>query len=170
MVQVNQFAKQKKRNTDTEKKCMDTKGKGEWDGLGEWGWHVYATVCEVDAWWGPPVEYRVGRRRCNMFVGHKVNLKNAFQYTLGVGFPGAQTIRNPPTVRETWVWSLGWADPLEGGIATHSSILGWRIPMDRKPGGLQSMGSQRVRHDWAIKHNTYVRCRQILFDSTCYLE
>ena len=37
MVQVNQFAKRKKRNTDTEKKCMDTKGKGEWDGLGEWG-------------------------------------------------------------------------------------------------------------------------------------
>ena len=40
----------------------------------------------------------------------------------------AQTVKNPPAVRETWVWSLGWEDPLEAGIATHSSILAWRIP------------------------------------------
>ena len=43
----------------------------------------------------------------------------------------AQMVKNPPTVRETWVWSLGWEDPLEEGMATHSSILAWRIPMDR---------------------------------------
>ena len=43
----------------------------------------------------------------------------------------AQTVKNTPATRETWVWSLGWEDPLEEGMATHSSILAWRIPMDR---------------------------------------
>ena len=51
-------------------------------------------------------------------------------------------------MRETWVWSLGWEDPLEKGMATHSSILAWRIPWTEGPGRLQSMGSQSVRHDW----------------------
>ena len=46
-----------------------------------------------------------------------------------------------------WVGSLGWEDPLEEGMATHSGILAWRIPRTEEPGGLQSMGSQRVRHD-----------------------
>ena len=48
---------------------------------------------------------------------------------------------------ETWVQSLGLEDPLEKGMATHSSILAWEIPWTKKPGGLQSMGSQRVRRD-----------------------
>ena len=47
------------------------------------------------------------------------------------GCPVAQMVKNPPAVRETWVWSLGWEDPLEEGLATHPSILAWRIPMDR---------------------------------------
>ena len=53
-------------------------------------------------------------------------------------------------MRETWVLSLGWEDPLEKEMATHSSILAWRIPWAEEPGGLQSTGSQRVRHDWVI--------------------
>ena len=53
---------------------------------------------------------------------------------------------------ETWVRSLGWEDPLEEGIATHSSILAWRISWTEEPGRLQSMGSQRVGHNWATKH------------------
>ena len=52
-------------------------------------------------------------------------------------------------MQETWVWSLGQEDPLEKGMATHSSILAWRIPWTEEPGGLQSMGLQRVGHDWA---------------------
>ena len=60
---------------------------------------------------------------------------------------GAQMVKNLPAVQETWVQSLGWEDPLEKGIATHSSILAWRIPWTEEPGGLQSMGSQRVRYD-----------------------
>ena len=58
----------------------------------------------------------------------------------------AQMVKNSPAMRETWVQSLGWEDPLEEDMATHSSILAWRIPIE-KPGGLESMGSQRVRHN-----------------------
>ena len=57
-------------------------------------------------------------------------------------------VNNPPAMWETWVRFLGWEDTLEEGMATHSSILAWRIPMDREePGGLQSMGSERVEHN-----------------------
>ena len=57
----------------------------------------------------------------------------------------AQTVT--PAVLETWVQSLGWEDRLEEGMATNSSILVWEIPWTEEPGGLQSMGSQRVGHD-----------------------
>ena len=56
-----------------------------------------------------------------------------------------QLVKNPPAMRETWVGSLGWEDPLEKGTATDSSILARRIPWTEEPGGLQSMVSQRVR-------------------------
>ena len=59
---------------------------------------------------------------------------------------GTQTGKNLPAMRETQVRSLGWEDPLERGMATHSSILAWRIPRTEEPGGLQSLGSQRVGH------------------------
>ena len=52
----------------------------------------------------------------------------------------AQTVKNPPAMRETWVRSLGWEDPLEEGMETHSSILAWRIPEMGEPGRLQSIG------------------------------
>ena len=57
---------------------------------------------------------------------------------------GAQTVKNLPAMQETRVQSLGWEDPLEEGMATHSSILAWIIPWTEEPGGLQSIGSQRV--------------------------
>ena len=59
----------------------------------------------------------------------------------------AQTAKCLPIMRETWVRTLGWEDPLEKEMATHSSILAWRIPYTEVPGRLQSMGSQRVGHD-----------------------
>ena len=59
----------------------------------------------------------------------------------------AQMVKNLPAMQETQVQSLGQENPLEKGMATHSSILAWRIPWTEKPGGLQSMGSQRVRQD-----------------------
>ena len=61
--------------------------------------------------------------------------------------PVALTVKNPPEMQETRVRSLGWEDPLEEGMATHSSVLAWRIPWTEKPGGLQSLGSQRVGYN-----------------------
>ena len=58
-----------------------------------------------------------------------------------------QLVENLPAVWETWVWSLGREDPLEKEMATHSRILAWRIPWTEELGGLQCMGSQRVRHN-----------------------
>ena len=64
----------------------------------------------------------------------------------------AQTIKNPPTMQETKVQSLGWEDPLEKGMAIHTSILIWRIPWTEEPGGLQSKELQRVRHHRSDQH------------------
>ena len=64
------------------------------------------------------------------------------------GFPGGSAVKNLPAVKEmqkTGVRSLGQEDPLEEGMATHSSILAWRVPWTEEPGGLQSMGSLRVQ-------------------------
>ena len=58
-----------------------------------------------------------------------------------------QMVKNLPAIQKTWIGSLGWEDPLEKGMATHSSILAWRIPWTEEPGRLQSMELQRVRHD-----------------------
>ena len=59
----------------------------------------------------------------------------------------AQTVKRLSTMRDTGVQSLGWEDPLEKEMAIHSSTLAWKIPWTEEPGGLQSMGSQRVVHD-----------------------
>ena len=76
-----------------------------------------------------------------------------------LGFPGGPAVKNLPAMQETQemlVWSLGREDPLEEGMAAHPSIV-WRIPWTEEPGTLQSMGLQRVGHDWAIKHSTSFR-------------
>ena len=68
------------------------------------------------------------------------------------GFPGGSVLKNLPAIQELqemWVWSLGREDPLEEGMATYPNMLAWRILWTEEPGGLQSMGSQRVRHDWS---------------------
>ena len=61
----------------------------------------------------------------------------------------AQKLKCLLAMQETWVWFLGWQDPLEKEMATHSSVLAWRIPGMEEPGGLQSTGSQRIGHNWA---------------------
>ena len=78
----------------------------------------------------------------------------------GIGYPlqyswaslVAQLVKNPPAMWETWVLSLGWEDPLEKGMATHSSILAWRTPWT-----VESMGSQRVRHDSCVSFRCTVK-------------
>ena len=69
-------------------------------------------------------------------------------------FSVAQMVKNLPAMKETRVQSLGQKDPLEKGMAIHSSVLAWRIPWTEDPGRPQSMGSQRVRHDWATNITT----------------
>ena len=69
--------------------------------------------------------------------------------TLVRGFTSGSVVKNLPAMQETWVQSLGGENPLEEGIATHSSILAWKIPWTEEPGGLQSMGSYRVGRNWA---------------------
>ena len=69
--------------------------------------------------------------------------------------PMARQIKNLPVMQKTQemrVWSLCWEDPLEEGMATRSNIFAWKIPWTEEPGGLQSRGSQRVRHNWACTH------------------
>ena len=72
----------------------------------------------------------------------------SFAVSLFLGdFPVAQIVNNLPATQKTGVQSLGWEDPLKKEMATHSGILAWRIPWTEEPGGLQSLGLQRVRHD-----------------------
>ena len=83
----------------------------------------------------------------------------------------AHMVKNPPVMRETWIWSLGWEDSLEKEMATHSSILAWRIQWTEEPGGLQSMGSQRVGHDSGQHSMRYVDRNQtrVLLKSVVFL-
>ena len=68
-----------------------------------------------------------------------------------VYLPMAQMVKNLPAMQETWLPSLGQEDPLEKEMATISSILAWKMPRTEEPGGLQSMGSQRVGHNLVTK-------------------
>ena len=81
----------------------------------------------------------------------------------------SQTIKNLPTVQETWVQSLDREDPLEKEMATHFTVLTWKIPWTEKPGRLQSIGSQWVRHNWATKRTHTFSSVQfsysVMFDS-----
>ena len=72
-----------------------------------------------------------------------------------LSFPSGSVVKNPPAMQETQemqVWSLGWEDPLEEEMATHSSILAWRIPWTEETDGLPSIGSQTVGHSWVTEH------------------
>ena len=79
------------------------------------------------------------------------------------GFPGGSGLNRLPPMRETGIRSLGWEYPLEKEMATHSSIVAWRIPWTEEPGRLQSMGSQRVGHDWATSlHFTSLHLKRLI--------
>ena len=71
-------------------------------------------------------------------------------------FPGGSAVKNLAAMQELQVWSLGWEDPLEDGMETHSSILVWRIPWAEEAGGLQPVGSHRVRYDWSYLAHTVI--------------
>ena len=85
----------------------------------------------------------------------------------GIGYPLQYSwaslvphmVKNLLAMRETWVWSLGWKYLLEKGMATYSSILVWRIPWTEEPGGLQSMGSQRIGYNWVTNTTPTTRLK-----------
>ena len=72
--------------------------------------------------------------------------------------PDGSVVKKLPTMQEMQGWSLGRVDPPEKEMANHSSILAWKIPWTEEPGGLQSLGSQRVRHDWVTEHVRMTPC------------
>ena len=111
-------------------------------------------------WWG------IGQRADHQPEGHcQYKLNHCLQTPVWMGhYPTscynlsspkregslvAQTVKQLPVMRETWVQSLIWKDPLEKEMATHCSILAWKIPWMEEHGRLQFKGPQRVRHDWA---------------------
>ena len=69
----------------------------------------------------------------------------------------AHTVKNLAAMQQTWIWSLGWEDSLEKGMAIHCSILAWRIPWTKEPDRPQSMWLQRVGADWATNSFTFIR-------------
>ena len=94
---------------------------------------------------GPP-----GKSLTIFWEHHLLILVSAKDY---IGFPGGSVVKNPSAMRETPVWSQGQEDPPEKEMTTHSSILAWRILWTEEPGGLQTIGSQRVGCDWAGTHS-----------------
>ena len=78
-----------------------------------------------------------------------------------VPFAVAKLVNNLPAIQKTGVWSLGQEDPLEKGMATHSSILAWGIPQTEEPGDLWSMGLQRVRHYW-VTNTMYILTKRFV--------
>ena len=86
---------------------------------------------------------------CLLLLSRFCKVKNIYYLVLyRKGFPGGSAIKNPPAMQQTQVQSLGWEDAL------HSSILAWRIPLTEETSGLQSTGSQRVRHDCEHAHTS----------------
>ena len=84
-----------------------------------------------------------------------------------LSFPGGSVVKNSRAMQEIQVPSLAQEDPLEEGMTTYSSILAWRIPWTGEPEGLQSMWSQRVRHDWATKQQQQEFLIFLLFSQVC---
>ena len=101
-------------------------------------------LLEFQACWRGNIMYGEKRSLRSSRFGFELKICNLHYDGLLVNWASlvAQMVKNLPAVQETWVWSLGLKDPLEKGMATHSSILAWRIPWTEEPGRLQSMGSQ----------------------------
>ena len=93
--------------------------------------------------------------RIEKLLENKIKINTIYNSLKNIKYIGiraslvAWTVKCLPTMQETWVQSLGWEDPLEKEVATHYSIQAWKIPRTKEPGGLQSMGSQRVGRNWA---------------------
>ena len=98
--------------------------------------------------------YGLGKKVCKWCDWQGLNLQNLQTAHASRASLVAQTVKRWPTMWETWVQSLGWEDPLEKEMATHSSTLAWKIPWTEEPGRLQSTGLQRTGHDWVTSLST----------------
>ena len=116
-----------------------------------WGFPTpECSVHPIQAWWASPARLVITQTHWSL------PLCSCGSSWSGLGPERAslvaQTVKNPPAMQETEVWSLGWEDPLEEGMAPHSSILSWRIPWTEEPGGLQFLRLRRIGNDWTTKH------------------
>ena len=146
-------------------------GRGMWWSMAHWPWilgcDVWTSSCywwstfgrqEAEIWDQFYVWERSNRTFVCSFIHPEIFFSNAFlprtmfkfgDAEINLASPVVQTVKNLVAMWETWIRSLGQEDPLEKGMATHSSILPWRVPWTEEPGGLQSMGLQIVRPNWA---------------------
>ena len=104
---------------------------------------------KIPRWRGFTLDFE---KSCDNFVSNAIRVS-----------PGGSDGEESAEMQEMWVWSLGWEDPLEE-VATHSSILAWSIPWTEELGGLQSMGSQRARHNWVTNTASSQKCHKGLKD------
>ena len=116
-----------------------------WHSKEPWAWCCFQAATASDVWWGKDAPSIICRASLV-----------------------AQTVKHLPAMQETQVRSLDQEDPLEKGMATHSSTLAWKIPQMEEPGRLQSMGSQRVGHDWATSLFFLFYCWQRRTDCCCH--
>ena len=133
-------------------------------------WHLKMPLFSGTPWWSsgqdstlPLQRSWVGSwakelRSCKLRRASKSKI-NCFKVTLHSRLPCSSKVKNLPAMQETWVQSMEWEDPLEKGMAIHSSILAWRIPWTEEPGGLQLVGSKRVRYDWATNSSLHWHTR-----------
>ena len=151
---------------------------------GKWGVHfqraaqlnavmVYRTFGAIQCGWGQGClletdsAWEVSLQKCSLTKNLKEILQTRGSYLMCQSWSQAAFVSNKLDfpggwdalqIQEIWVQSLGQEDPLEDGMATHSSVLAWRIPWTEEPGGLQSIGSQIAGHDWSdwAQHSTGV--------------
>ena len=125
-----------------------------------WGsLHSMAQKCPTQTWWSWAFV-----DPCLIIGGGGLPLEDESHPSCGISMPHeaslvAQMVKNLPAMQETWVWSLGQEDPQEKGMATHSSILAWRIPWIEQSGGYSSMGLQRVGCGWATNSHFFSWCK-----------
>ena len=112
--------------------------------------------------WYPPASFPLGAYALFQSPKHEAIVNIAHVYIRSGASLVEQMVKNLPAMWETCVWSLGWEDPLEKEMETHSSILTWRIPWTEEPGGLQSMGLQQLRRDWVTNTHTYTHKEYVL--------
>ena len=112
---------------------------------------VCSNSCPLSWWCHPTIWSSVSRFFSVPFFPHWFEMPSLLCISLPAELPGklASRVKRLPAIRETLVWFLGRKDPLEKEMATHSSTLAWKIPWTEELGRLQSMGSQRVGHNWA---------------------